>query len=53
MNEAYTYSDKIIILKEGTIVENDTPKNLLLKYQKNDLEEVFIKVTGENLREND
>ncbi|EGQ3952782.1 ABC transporter ATP-binding protein, partial [Staphylococcus pseudintermedius] len=48
MNEAYTYSDKIIILKEGTIVENDTPKNLLLKYQKNDLEEVFIKVTGEN-----
>ncbi|EGQ2703730.1 ABC transporter ATP-binding protein, partial [Staphylococcus pseudintermedius] len=50
MNEAYTYSDKIIILKEGTIVENDTPKNLLLKYQKNDLEEVFIKVTGENLR---
>ncbi|HDV6092772.1 TPA: ABC transporter ATP-binding protein, partial [Staphylococcus pseudintermedius] len=25
MNEAYTYSDKIIILKEGTIVENDTP----------------------------
>lgn len=53
MTEAYSYSDKIIILKEGYVVENDTPKNLLSKYQKENLEDVFIEVTGEILREDD
>nr|WP_263314243.1 ABC transporter ATP-binding protein [Mammaliicoccus sp. Marseille-Q6498] len=53
MNEAHSYSDRVIILKDGKIVENASPKSLLIKYNKKNFEDVFIEITGENLREED
>ncbi|EGQ3394419.1 TPA: ABC transporter ATP-binding protein [Staphylococcus delphini] len=53
MNEAENFSDRIIIIDQGEIIEDSTPKSLLIKYNANNIEEVFIKSTGYDLREED
>ncbi len=50
MNEAYSYSDRVIIINEGLIIENDSPRNLMLKFKKDTFEETFIEITGKDLR---
>ena len=43
--------DRIAIIDHGKIVDVDTPANLKAKYGETDLEKVFLKVTGKEIRQ--
>ncbi|MGB9612658.1 MAG: ABC transporter ATP-binding protein [Candidatus Margulisiibacteriota bacterium] len=43
-------SDRIAIIDHGKIIDLDTPSNLKQKYQEKDLEGVFLKLTGREIR---
>ena len=43
LDEAEHLSDRICLIHEGTVRTVDTPENLKKQYQKNSLEEVFLK----------
>lgn len=43
--------DRIAIIDHGKIVEVDTPDNLKAKFGETDLEKVFLKVTGNEIRQ--
>ncbi len=51
MEEAEKICDKVSIIDQGKIIEEGSPKELISKYQKENLEEVFIKLTGKQLRD--
>ncbi len=54
MNEVERLCDRVIMLKRGVIVDDDTPARLLARYGRNNLEEVFLDVArgrGEAARE--
>jgi len=48
MYEVTRLCDSVIMMKDGKIVDEGTPKSLLKKYGKKNLEEVFLKITRNN-----
>jgi ABC-2 type transport system ATP-binding protein len=44
MREVERLCDRVIILKQGRIVDDDTPKALIRRYGRTDLEDVFLAV---------
>jgi ABC-2 type transport system ATP-binding protein len=54
MSEVERLCDRVIMMKRGVIVDDDTPARLLARYGRNNLEEVFLDVArgrGEAARE--
>jgi daunorubicin resistance ABC transporter ATP-binding subunit len=51
MEEAEYLCDRVGIIDHGRIIALDTPKELMKKYHAKNLEEVFIQLTGKNIRE--
>ena len=59
MEEAEYLCDRIGIMDEGSVIAQDTPKQLIKNYAKNipertsqgNLEDVFLSLTGHELRE--
>ncbi len=51
MEEAEELCDRVGIIDKGRLIALGTPKELMEEYGAADLEEVFIKLTGKNLRE--
>jgi ABC-2 type transport system ATP-binding protein len=51
MEEAEVLCDRVGIIDHGRLIALDTPKELIQKNGVNNLEEVFIKLTGRNIRE--
>jgi len=51
MREVETVSDRIIFLSRGRIVADDTPANLKRQFGQEDLEEIFITIAKEPIRE--
>ncbi|HCM36529.1 MAG: ABC transporter ATP-binding protein [Candidatus Wildermuthbacteria bacterium RIFCSPLOWO2_02_FULL_47_9c] len=50
MREIEAMCDRIIFLAHGKIVADDTPENLKIAYQKDDLEEIFITIAEQPSR---
>jgi len=47
LDEAQKLCNKIAVIKNGKIIENDSTKNILIKYPKiNNLEDIFIHITA-------
>lgn len=51
MEEAEYLCDRVGIIDHGQIIALDTPKELMKKYHAKNLEDVFIQLTGKNIRE--
>lgn len=51
MEEAETLCDRVGIIDHGKLIALDKPKNLIAENNVKNLEEVFIKLTGRNIRE--
>jgi ABC-2 type transport system ATP-binding protein len=51
MEEAEYLCDRVGIIDHGQIIALDTPKELMKKYHAKNLEDVFIRLTGKNIRE--
>jgi ABC-2 type transport system ATP-binding protein len=51
MEEAEELCDRVGIIDRGKLIALDTPKQLKDRYKAKDLEEVFIGLTGRNIRE--
>lgn len=51
MEEAEYLCDRIGIIDHGQIIALDTPKELMKMYHAKNLEDVFIRLTGKNMRE--
>jgi lipooligosaccharide transport system ATP-binding protein len=51
MEEAERICDRLVIMDHGRIVAQGTPTDLLRRYEKGSLEEVFLEITGHTLRE--
>ena len=51
MEEAEELCDRVGIIDHGKLIALDTPQQLISKNQVKNLEEVFIKLTGRNIRE--
>jgi ABC-2 type transport system ATP-binding protein len=51
MREIETVSDRIIFLCRGQIVADDTPQNLKKRFGQEDLEEIFVTIAREPLKE--
>lgn len=45
--------DRIAIIDHGQIVEIDTPKKLKQKYQKKTIEDIFLHLTGDSIRDHE
>jgi ABC-2 type transport system ATP-binding protein len=52
MTEVERLCERVIILKRGRIEDDDTPVNLLRRYGRRTLEEVFLDVVRSNGGEN-
>jgi ABC-2 type transport system ATP-binding protein len=51
MEEAEFLCDRVGIIDHGRIIALDSPKELMNKYHAKNLEDVFIQLTGKNIRE--
>jgi len=51
MREIETVSNRIIFLSRGQIVADDTPQNLKKRFGQEDLEEIFVTIAREPIRE--
>lgn len=51
MEEAEQLCDRIVLIDHGKIVERGSPKELIVKHAVDSLEGVFLKLTGEHLRD--
>jgi ABC-2 type transport system ATP-binding protein len=51
MEEAEYLCDRVGIIDHGAIIALDTPKELMKKYHAKNLEDVFMQLTGKNIRE--
>lgn len=49
IEEAEELCQRVAMLNKGKLVEVDTPKNFCTKYDKHNLEEVFIQLTGNKI----
>ena len=45
MNEVERLCDSILMMKDGIIIDEGSPKNLIKKHGRQNLEEVFLKLT--------
>ena len=45
MREVERLCDSVLMMKDGTIIDKGTPKNLINKHGRDNLEEVFLKLT--------
>ena len=45
MSEVERLCDSVLMMKDGTIIDKGTPKNLINKHGRDNLEEVFLKLT--------
>ena len=45
MREVERLCDSVFMMKDGTIIDQGTPENLIDKHGRNNLEEVFLKLT--------
>ena len=45
MREVERLCDSVLMMKDGTIIDQGTPKNLINKHGRDNLEEVFLKLT--------
>lgn len=51
MEEVENICTNLIIMDEGSIIEEGTTEQLKIKYSKDNLEEVFLQLTGKELRD--
>jgi ABC-2 type transport system ATP-binding protein len=51
MEEAEELCDRVGIIDHGKLIALGTPKELIVKNHVKNLEEVFIELTGRNMRE--
>lgn len=51
MEEAAQLCDRLIIMDYGKILVNASPRKLVVEYKSSNLEEVFLKLTGRDLRD--
>jgi ABC-2 type transport system ATP-binding protein len=51
MEEVQQLADRVGIIDDGALVIEGTPAELISRYQKHDLEEVFLHLTGKGIRE--
>ena len=51
MHEAEFLCDRLVVIDHGKIIAEGTPKGLIEKYACKNLEEVFLELTGRELRE--
>jgi ABC-2 type transport system ATP-binding protein len=51
MEEAQELCDRVAIIDEGKLIEIGSPAELMEKHQAKNLEDVFLKLTGKKLRE--
>lgn len=51
MEEVENICTNLIIMDEGTIIEEGTKEELKIKYSKDNLEELFLQLTGKELRD--
>ncbi|MHC1684723.1 MAG: ABC transporter ATP-binding protein [Clostridiaceae bacterium] len=51
MEEVESICTKIIIMDEGNIIEEGTKEELKIKYSEENLENIFLKLTGKELRD--
>jgi ABC-2 type transport system ATP-binding protein len=51
MREVETVSNRIVFLSRGRVMADDTPQNLKKRFGEDDLEEIFITIAREPLRE--
>jgi ABC-2 type transport system ATP-binding protein len=51
MEEAEALCDRVGIIDHGKLIALDSPKELISKHGVENLEEVFIKLTGRRIRE--
>ena len=51
MEEAQELCDRVGIIDHGKLIAIDSPKDLMIKYNCGNLEEVFIQLTGRKIRE--
>jgi ABC-2 type transport system ATP-binding protein len=47
MTEVERLCDKVLVMKNGRIVDNGSPLELLARYGRDDLEEVFLDIARE------
>ena len=48
MDEVKRLCNSVLMMKDGIIIDNDTPDNLILKHGRKNLEEVFLKLARNN-----
>ncbi|MEK7147695.1 MAG: ABC transporter ATP-binding protein [Patescibacteria group bacterium] len=53
MGEAEALCERIAIIDKGKIITEGSPKNLIKQYEVENLEEVFLKVTGHSFQESE
>jgi ABC-2 type transport system ATP-binding protein len=51
IEEAETLSDRVGIIDYGKLIELGTPEELIEKYRVNNLEQVFLNITGRRIME--
>ena len=53
MEEAEQLCDRLLVMSKGKIIDLDTIENLKRKHDRPNLEEVYLKLTGHGLQEED
>jgi lipooligosaccharide transport system ATP-binding protein len=51
MEEAEVLCDRVLVIDFGRVVEEGKPKDLIQKHEVKNLEELFLKITGKELRD--
>ena len=44
MREVERLCDSVLMMKDGTIIDQGTPKNLISRHGRNNLEDTFLKI---------
>ena len=51
MDEAEILCDTVVLVDQGKVIDEGAPRELLAKYAVKNLDELFLKRTGRDLRE--